>query len=376
MVLRQLAPPMVRLPWIDRLRVTVIAGVVVVHAASAYVVDVDWYYEERTTSAVSTLVLSFPVLLASIYGLAPLFLAAGWLTGSSVQRHGPAAFVRSRLLRLGLPLACYLLLIDPVTDYVGGLAQGETRSLASYLADPAGERDLGPTWFVAALLVFSLLFAGWRRLRPSRPRDPAALHSAPLVALGAVIAVTDFCFWQRWNYTGEAFWNLNWPHWPQSAGMFAFGVMAGERHWFEGVSSKFVRRCGVLALVGVLLLCGLAGLAVAQGDVREVAGGWHWQAAVFALLDGLVAVALGVLLVGWFRDRWAGPLGRTLNRAARGSYAAYLLHPPVLVALSILALGLAWPPELKFVLVAAAGIPACFAVGFLVTRVPYLRRVL
>jgi hypothetical protein len=41
-----------RLVWVDNLKITVIAGVIVVHAATAYLLDAfDWYYDtERTTS--------------------------------------------------------------------------------------------------------------------------------------------------------------------------------------------------------------------------------------------------------------------------------------------------------------------------------------
>ena len=42
-----------RLAWMDTLRVTAIAGVIVMHAATAYILDIDWYYQERTTSALT-----------------------------------------------------------------------------------------------------------------------------------------------------------------------------------------------------------------------------------------------------------------------------------------------------------------------------------
>jgi hypothetical protein len=37
-------------PWVDNLKITLITGAVV-HAATAYIVDIDWYYDtEGTTS--------------------------------------------------------------------------------------------------------------------------------------------------------------------------------------------------------------------------------------------------------------------------------------------------------------------------------------
>ena len=39
-----------RVPWVDNLKITLITGAVV-HAATAYIVDIDWYYDtEGTTS--------------------------------------------------------------------------------------------------------------------------------------------------------------------------------------------------------------------------------------------------------------------------------------------------------------------------------------
>jgi hypothetical protein len=41
-----------RQAWMDNLRVVIIAGVIVAHTATAYILDFPWYYEERTASAV------------------------------------------------------------------------------------------------------------------------------------------------------------------------------------------------------------------------------------------------------------------------------------------------------------------------------------
>jgi glucan biosynthesis protein C len=57
-----------------------------------------------------------PTLLAAIFGLGPLFLIGGWLASVSLARHGARRFVRSRLLRLGVPVLVFLFLIDPVAD--------------------------------------------------------------------------------------------------------------------------------------------------------------------------------------------------------------------------------------------------------------------
>ncbi|GAB2862142.1 acyltransferase family protein [Lentzea nigeriaca] len=350
-----------RLAWIDRLRITVIAGVVVVHVATAYLSDLaGWYYEERTTSSVVTDVAALPLALGAVYGLAPLFLISGWLARISVSRHGAASFVRSRVLRLGVPALVFLLLVDPFTDWLGGTG----RTLGSHLADPFGERDFGPMWFVVALLVFSTLYA-------VVPLPHGKSGVRVVVAVAALIAVADLVLWQWVGYATPTLWNLQLAHWTQAAGMFVLGAMVD----LDDVPRRFSGACGRVALAAIIALSGTWALTLTDDGPRAIIGGWHWSVVAFALLDGVIAVLGSVWLVRWFSSRWNGVAGEVTVRAGRGSYAAYVLHPTVLVLLSLAARPLPWPPEAKFVLVAVVGVPLCFVVGYFVTRIPGVRRV-
>jgi glucans biosynthesis protein C len=86
--------------WVDNLRVLVVAGVIVVHAATGYITGVaDWYYDELTSSAVWSTALAFPAVAGALFGLGPLFLIAGWLSPRSLAHRGPGGFAGSRLLR-------------------------------------------------------------------------------------------------------------------------------------------------------------------------------------------------------------------------------------------------------------------------------------
>jgi glucan biosynthesis protein C len=360
--------------WLDNLRIALIAGVIVAHVATAYVVDVDWYYQERTTTQWASTLLSFPVLLAAVFGLGPLFLVAGALSSGSLARKGPISFVRGRLLRLGVPMLVYLFLIDPVTDYLGRLRSDEPWTLWDYLSNRTGTRDLGPLWFVSALLVFSLVYAGWRSVRPPRPVTGQVLPIGTLVLAAGLIAAGSWVTWLHWTYTSDIVVNLNLAHWPQAAVLFALGALAGERGWLETLSRERARRLGWVAAAGVLAVAAVAGMALGADEIESMYGGVHWQAATFAAAAGVAAVALPLWLVEMFRRRWDHQ-GDLAKRASRGCYAAYLLHPPVLVLLSLAALSLPVPPEAKFLLVAVLGVPAAFLVGYGVAQVPGIRRV-
>lgn len=359
-----------RTAWVDRLRVTVIVGVICVHAMTTYGVDIDWYDKEPPVGPVTAAVLSVPGYAGLIFGLAPLYLVAGWLSGRSLARRGPWVFAARRLLRLGLPLLGYLLLLDPLCRYLAARSQNDHASFVDQLR--AGP-DLGPMWFVAALLAFSLVYAALRasRNRPGRlPADSGAeaLRRRTLVLVAVAIALADFAIWLHWSYDAPSSWGINVAHWPQSAGAFALGAVAQERGWFTLVRGQVVR----VARYG--LLAGIAGLGViavitvaAGGDYRQLAGGWHWQTAAFAAGDGLITVTLCLWTAAAFAVHANRPLSGPLAAAADGSYAAYILHAPVLVILSTTARSLSWAPGLKLLVVAPVAVALSFALGAAVT---------
>lgn len=95
----------------------------------------------------------------------------------------------------------------------------------------------------------------------------------------------------------------------------------------------------------------------------------------FAILYGVVSVAFSVWCLAWVRRRWPSH-GALMTKAGRGSYATYVVHPVVLVAVMLAFRLVPLGPEVKFVLVAVVAVPVCFTVGYALTRLPLVRRVL
>ena len=342
---------------------------IVAHVVTAYVVDlVGWYYEQRTTSQLATTILSFPILLGGIFGLGPLFVLAGWLSARTLARRGAGSFVRSRLVRLGIPLVFFTLLIDPVADYLGKFRTQPWWSPTDYLTDRTGTRDMGPLWFVAALLVFSLVYAAWRTLRPApdpalspHPRRQAhhpRHHPRPAASRpagggrrrrrGVVRGVAGVA-----PRDGDAV----------ERELAALAAVGDDVHARRARSGARLAR-GAAVAAGAAAGSGRGGRRPghrgARGrhdrsrDVDVMTGGPHWQAATLAVLDGVVAVCWVWWLLALFRRRWNTQRPWAV-RASRGSYAAFLIHPVVLVLLSLAVHAAPWPAEAKFVLVATAG---------------------
>ena len=101
-----------RRPYLDNLKVVLIAAIIAIHGVLGYSTFEAWTYSpvrETTLSPVSEVAF---FVLAGPFGLfliALLFLVAGLLTTGSLARKGPARFARDRLLRLGVPFAVFVL---------------------------------------------------------------------------------------------------------------------------------------------------------------------------------------------------------------------------------------------------------------------------
>jgi glucan biosynthesis protein C len=356
--------------WVDLLRVVLIAGVIVVHTATGYVADFAGFYydDEREASTVVSIAFALPSLLGGIFGLGPLFVVAGWFSVRSLERRGPAGLAGSRLLRLGVPLVFFLLVVNPLADYLGN-QWDEDDSFLGYL----GVTEFSVMWFVVALLVCSLGYAAVRALRPLTEPRPRPGRKA-LVAAGVVIGVGSLLVWQVTTLLDTHLLNVRLGAWTQAVVLFALGAGAGEADWDGRLSRDTERTLGRVTVVGAGVTLALMSWVGARDDLDAALGGLGWESLVFATTYGVVSVAFPLWCLAWVRRRWPTH-GSLMARAGRGSYATYVLHPVVLVLVMLAFRVVAIGPELKFVVVSLVAVPVCFAVGYAVTRLPGIGRV-
>src|SRR6185437_16973807 len=118
---------------IDALRAAVTLLVVFHHTAITYGAIRGCYYREIDPSkSLSGILLILFCTVNQAWFMGLFFLLAGYYTPPGYARHGPAGFVRERLLRLGVPLLVYFFLLHPLTDALARTATG--RSFAGAFA--------------------------------------------------------------------------------------------------------------------------------------------------------------------------------------------------------------------------------------------------
>lgn len=415
------APPTTRLGYIDNLRILLTVLVLAHHCAVTYGALPVWYWVEPSTSPSGVALMLF-VIVNQFWFMGAFFLLSGLFVAGSVDRKGPGAFARDRIVRLGVPLAAFLLVARPVLalpQWPAARADGE-----SFLQFWFTVGDPGPLWFVEVLLVMSLAYAAFRALRArsgvALPMSDGGARAGGTRSGGALtrgasaggaltggvsdggarvgsVAGAGRAVARRWSgpvgfrgiavlvgaLTLAAFlWRLLVPtgtYWelgglptpaylPQYVILFVVGVLASRRGWLAGLTVRQGRIALITALVSVGPALGTVALATAPG------AGLLAQVGA-ALAESIFAVSTIVALLVLFRERLAGQPAWA-RFAARNSFAVYVIHALVLVGIAILLAPLTAPAGVKFLILLALSIPLCWTFAHLLRRVPGVARVL
>ena len=372
-----------RRPWLDNLKVALIAAIIAIHAVMSYTSMEVWSYTELRETTLSPLVEAVTAVVVAPFGffvIAVLFLAAGLLTPASLERKGTSRFVRDRLLHLGVPFLVYILVVQPTVMYAFEHPLG--KATGGFWFEYLGEErqlDTGPLWFVGVLLIFSLAYATWVSVpRPRRPRrQPHRTSMRQLTAIVVAVAVASFAIRVGYPYGGDSgFTDLNFWQWPASAAVFGLGISGAKQGWLSHVPSDLARDCRGVTLAAAGAMAVVLTIAGSRDQVDSLMGGWGWPALVFAGVEGVLSVCGSIWLVALAqrrldrRVRW----GPVLSRSA---YGAFILQTPVLIGFAVALRPVALPAEVKALLLATSGVVTCFALAWwVVSRVPTLARVL
>lgn len=383
------APEGNRLLFVDNLRILLISMVLVVHLDDTYGAIGSWDYHDPATNLLTGALLSIPNAIGMASGMGFFFLLAGYFTPGSYDRKGLRSFLRDRLVRLGLPLLLYDLLIHPLVVYIGSGLHGSYWSFyGTFLLQMRGVT--GVVWFLAVLLLFDLLYAAWRGLTRQRTQTTARTGKLPsyraifgfIFALGLVTFVVRI-----WWPAGSIFLLLNVPvgYLPQYISLYILGLIAYRRNWFCEFTPKMGRDWSLIALMATLIILGgLLFPAVMMQEVKApgtrqaslaIAGGFNWLALSYALWEAFAVVGVCIGLLVLFRQRW-NHQGRLARSLAPTVYTVYLIHAPVLVGFAYAFHVVALYPLLKWAIAVLVTIPLCFLISSLIHKLPVVNRVL
>ncbi len=363
--------------FIDRLRVVLTALVIVHHTAITYGGAGGWFYREVTDGGTAaSLLLTLLCAVDQAFFMGMFFLLAGYFTPTSLARKGTRHFLQDRLLRLGLPLLAFGVVLGPLTVALAGAASGHGVLDAWSASMASGLFVIGPLWFAWALLIFALGWAGWRAMRgdDAGPARPLPGHRAWLAAALAVGAAALLL--RQVVPVGENVLGLQLGYFASYVFLFALGCVAWRHRWLEQVGRAQALPWAVVSLATLPWLFVAAAVAGGlSGRPVNFNGGLSLPAVVYAFWEPFVAWGVIAVLLWQFRTRFNQPSERWQGWSDR-AYGAFIVHAPVIVGLAVGLRGWSAPPLVKFAAVAVAGTVLSFTLAGLLRRLPGARRVI
>jgi len=374
---------------LDNMRAALVALVVVHHAALVYSAFAPFYYfEPPTGDPAAFLILGLFVLINQAWFMAALFFIAGYFTPDSYDHKGVKNYLAGRFLRLGVPLVIGMLVVEPIARIGLFLMPPELTGITAPLSLAAYPQmiGLGPLWFVAMLLLFSIFYVLWRQaIGKNAPQVERRAPTRWEVRLAVLALALVAYFWRMLVPIGQdvSLYGdmLSFPtiaYLPHYMLMFIVGILAKRNRWLPVVRKGEAWEGAVAAAIAtiVFLPWALSGsfflLSFSPG--AEFTGHGTWQSALYALWDATLSVGLLTAALALF----TGLLNRegpVWSFFARQSYAVYLTHIIVVTFVAYGLSGLAAPALIKFVLLALIAVPVSFGLAYLIRLIPGVKRV-
>lgn len=328
-----------RLHHLDALRGIIMVLGVVLHAALVYSTWGSWVVSDPERSPIFNLI--FDGIHA--FRMPAFFLLAGFLCVPGLKK-GVAPFLRTRNLRLILPLAATALLLNSLQAF---LAYGPDRWWSEY----SGGRWVSHLWFLLDLIVFTYLAVlVWAVLpRLDRWRPPLLGGAVILVLPLGSAAIRWAC--DRWLTPGYkiggflSLYDLLY-YFP----FFLYGML--ER---PSEDPARLRRLAAWSsgLFIVVMLIPKYKLPVPYTDAAIA-----WSTSVLCLYIGLKCLSRPV--------RW-------LRSLADASYTIFLFHQVIVVALALALMHTSLPLAAKFTIVVTLAFALSYAIHrYLVEPIPLL----
>ncbi|MBB6675178.1 acyltransferase family protein [Cohnella nanjingensis] len=364
-----------RLLYLDRLKVFLTVLVVFHHTAITYGGAGSWYYyEHQDNIAVNALLSTFTAVNQSFF-MGLFFFISGYVTPASYDRQGGFRFLKSRLIRFGIPILFFMLVIAPLLGYV---ASGYKGSLGAFIREQTvrhpfqGVREfaVGPLWYLEALLLFFAAYAVFRALTAGKRRGkPLALTPSLMAMYVGIVALANFIV--RLAYPVGTEWiHLQLGYFPAYIGLFMAGIAAYRANWLRQLNENAARKWKWTFLALILVMsAGMALGGAMEGDISAFMGGMNWQSAFYALIDPLMGLGISYVLLVWFRERWNGAATKLSGWLSANAFLVYILHALFVTYVSFALRDLAWHPIAKFIMSGCTAVILSFLVASFIRRI-------
>jgi surface polysaccharide O-acyltransferase-like enzyme len=373
-----LIQPKQKINYIDHLKVALTTLVIMHHTFIAYGAPGGWYYSQKTTIMGAIIPMTLFVAVNQAFFMGFFFFLSALFIPSSYDKKGPVKFITDRLIRLGVPLLFYSFILSPILSYIPyNRADAHHITYLQYLCGFHSWIDFGVLWFVAALLMFTLIYVLYR-VTVKRLSKTVALPNVVTIlvfalSIGLITYAVRIIFPVGWVLKPLGF---QLGHFPQYIALFIFGLIASRNKWLNSADHKTGKRMRIIAIC--LIFIGFPLFFVVQKalgfPVSWFSGGMHWQTLWYAVWEQLVGFSIITALLCIAKYSWNQP-SVFLSNLSRSTFAVYIFHPLIVIGLSVGLRNWTVDPAIKLLAVAPLAVIISFLLGLIIVRIPGVNKI-
>lgn len=368
-----------KLVYIDNIKILLTILVVLHHTVIAYSAADGWYYNEQTALTGARIPMTMFVSINQSFFRGYFFMLAAYFTGSSYSRKGMSKFIRDRLIRLGIPVLFYSFILSPFISYlVYYFAKEHHITYFEYLNGYDSWIDLGVTWFVVALLLFTLVYAAVKKAFKVGLKKSLAVPNSRTILLFAVgVGIISFliriAFPVGWVLEPVGF---QLGHFSQYIALFIVGLLVAKNNWFDQLSDKTGRELKRSAWVCLLFFPVFVVIKFKLSTPPSwFSGGFHWQALLYAVWEQWIGISILTALLINGKRNW-NITSKVLSQLSRSSFAVYIFHPLVIVGFTLAVRNWVIDPAVKFLVVAPLIVLSSYVLGSLILLIPGVKKII
>jgi surface polysaccharide O-acyltransferase-like enzyme len=372
--------PKPKLLFINRLKVVLTVLVILHHAAITYGAPGGWYYSQKTALTGALLPMTAFVAVNQAFFMGFFFFLSALFIPSSYNTKGTIKFIIDRLLRLGIPLLFYSFILSPFLSFMPYNYTGTHPRITylQYLNGFDGWINFGVLWFVLALLVFTLLYTLFRLLTDKEVTPKRAPTAGRILLFAAGVGVVTY--FVRISFpVGRVLEPLGFQlgHFPQYVAMFTLGIVASQSNWLN--TFRYQAGKQILYSTLIIIFFGFPLFFILQKwlnfPVSYFNVGGHWQTLWYAVWEQLVGFGMVTALLCIGRVHWNRP-SAFLDKLSRTTFAVYIFHPLVLIALSVLAHSWDMDPAFKLIIIGPLAVAGSFLLGSALIKIPGVNKII
>jgi hypothetical protein len=360
-----------RTDYLDHIKIVLTILVILHHACVGYGAPGGWYYREPTTLKGASIAMTVFVATNQSFFMGFFFLLSAYFTETSLQRKGTKKFIQDRLIRFGIPLIFYSLVLSPFMSYLV-YHHKHPVSYLQYLQYYDNWIEFGVLWFVLALLVFTFVFIALRNVKTGNAALPGTRKILLFaVGLGLISYFVRLVFPVGWVLKPLGF---QLGHFPQYIALFIIGIVARRNNWLEQLQYTTGKQFRTIAILMVVIGFPLMFFVrtTLQSPIDNFQGGWNILSFFYSIWEQVTGVSIIVAMLGIFKHKY----NTRSARLTREAFAMYIFHPLPLVIFALLLSNWQVDASLKMLIVAPLAIISVILLSKLLVKIPGVNKII